>query len=298
MPDWIAPIGAAAAILLLVGAGVWAGRVVERLRNLKETADADRNAFLKRADAERDAFLKRADADRQALKETADTDRNAFQKRADAERDAFLKRADADRDEFQKRADADRQALKETADAFLKRADADRNHFQKRADADRNHFQKRADADRDAFLKRADADRAAFEKSAAEDRKRFREVVDEIREDIKRIFRRLPPVAVAERSPLGLTNLGHAISKDVEGVAWAIRTAPGLEERIRGMEAFEIQRLCFDHVAEPTSFGDAMTKAIQKCAYERGLKEEQVLRVLAIELRDKLLELAGMAVPA
>ena len=290
MPDWIAPIGAAAAILLLVGAGVWAGKVVERLRNLKETADADRQAFKETGDADRqalretaDAFLKRADADRQALKETAD---------------AFLKRADADRDAFLKRADADRQALKETADtdrnAFLKRADA----LQKKADADRDAFLKRADADRDHFQKRADADRAAFEKSAAEDRKRFREVVDEIREDIKRIFRRLPPVAVAERSPLGLTDLGQAISKDVEGVAWAIRTAPGLEERIRGMEAFEIQRLCFDHVAEPTSFGDAMTRAIQKCAYERGLKEEQVLRVLAIELRDKLLELAGMAVPA
>ncbi len=81
------------------------------------------------------------------------------------------------------------------------------------------------------------------------------------------------------------------------GVAWAIRTAPDLEERIDGLEAFEIQRFCFDHTAKPGTFDDRMTRAIQKSAYERGVREEQVVRVLAIELRDKLLELAGLEAP-
>ena len=202
MPDWLAPIGVTAAILLLVGAGAWAGRVMERLKNLRETADADRKMF----------------------KETADADRHAFQKTADTDRDTF-------------------------------------------------------------------------QKGAAEDRKRFREILDEIREDIKKIFRRLPPVEATGSSPLRLTDLGHAISTDVGGVAWAIRTAPDLEDQVEGMEAFEIQRFCFDHIAEADKFDDAMRRAILKSAYERGVREEQVLRVLAIELRDKLLALAGLEAP-
>ena len=130
-----------------------------------------------------------------------------------------------------------------------------------------------------------------------EDRKRFREVLDEIREDIKKIFRRLPPVEAAGSSPLRLTDLGHAISKDVGGVAWAIRTAPDLEDQVDGMEAFEIQRFCFDHAADSDTFDDAMKRAIQKSVYERGVREEQVVRVLAIELRDKLLEITGQGAP-
>lgn len=206
MPAWVAPVGIPTAVLALIAAGVWAGKVIERLGNLKETADEDRKSFREMAEAERQAFQRRADMDREAFQRTVDTDREA----------------------------------------------------------------------------------------AAEDRKRFRVVLDEIREDIKKIFRRLPPVEAADANPLKLTDLGHAISKDVEGVAWAIRTAPDLEGQVDGLEAFEIQRFCFDYAAESGTFDDAMTRAIQKSAYERGVREEQVVRVLAIELRDKLLELAGL----
>lgn len=68
---------------------------------------------------------------------------------------------------------------------------------------------------------------------------------------------------------------------------------PSIKDRIDGREAFEIQRLYFDYTREQNSFDDAMKRSIQKCAYERGLREEQVFRVLAIELRDKLLDMAG-----
>ena len=60
MPDWIAPVGVTAAILLLVGTGGWAGKVIERLKNLKEMADEDRQAFQKTADTDRGTFQKGA----------------------------------------------------------------------------------------------------------------------------------------------------------------------------------------------------------------------------------------------
>lgn len=132
----------------------------------------------------------------------------------------------------------------------------------------------------------------------------FRDFVKEIKADIKEIqgqireiFKRLPPVEITGLSPLGLTDFGRDISKSVGGVAWATRTAPSLKNRVKDLEAFEIQQFCFDHTAASDTFDDEMNRAIEKSAYEVGAKREQVLRVLAIELRDKLLELVGLEAP-
>ena len=187
MPDWIAPIGVPAVFLAIIAGSIWVGRIMERMSNLRETVDKDREDF--------------------------------------------------------------RELLR--------------------------------------------ADRA----SAAEDRKRFWKILDEIREDIKKIFRRLPPIEIVGVSPLRLTDLGQAISEDVKGYVWADKTAPSLKDTVNGLEAFEIQELCFEYTSKPNSFDEAMKKLIQKCAYERGLRKEQVFRVLAIELRDKLLGIVGLRVP-
>ena len=191
MPDWVAPVGIPAAILALIGAGVWAGRVIERLGNLKEAADADRKAFQK----------------------TADDDRKSFQE------------------------------------------------------------------------------------VATDDRKRIRQVLDEIRGDIKKIFLRLGRAEATGGSPLRLTDYGRELLAGINGKGWAIRLASALEERVGGMEAYEIQDFCFAYVEDDLDPSEEEQAVMRRTAYEKAARMKQVRRVLAIELRDRLLELSGLETP-
>ena len=136
------------------------------------------------------------------------------------------------------------------------------------------------------------------------DRREFRDFMKEVRADIREIrskiesiLDRLPPVPARDGSPLRLTDLGERITKTLGGRAWAQETAAVLAERAQGKQPYDIQELCTAYVREefaPTAELDAQIKA---CAYESSLKREQVLEVLAIELRDVLLELSGQPVP-
>ena len=194
MPGWIAPVGVPAAILLLIGLGVWVGGVIERIKNIRETADADRKTF----------------------KETADADRKAF---------------------------------KETADA----------------------------------------DRETFQKAITEDRKRFRTILD----DIKKIFHRLGQVETTFQSPLRLTDYGRELLAGIGGEPWATRLATTLRRKVEGMEAYEIHEFCFEYVANDLDPSDDEQVAMRRTAYEKGAEMEQIQRVLAIELRDRLLTMTN-----
>ena len=73
--------------------------------------------------------------------------------------------------------------------------------------------------------------------------------MEEIRDDIKQIFRKLPNTPVSSQSPLQLTELGKSISEKLRGKEWAKNTAPKLMDKIRGKPAYEIQEFCFSYVA-------------------------------------------------
>lgn len=119
----------------------------------------------------------------------------------------------------------------------------------------------------------------------------------EIRDDIKEILGRLAPSPLAGGSPLRLTDLGHSISTRLDGKAWASRTAQEMKERIKGMQDYEINDIAFAYINEEFKPTQEQDGQIRSCAYENALKREQVLNVLAVELRDCLLELAGMPPP-
>ncbi len=55
------------------------------------------------------------------------------------------------------------------------------------------------------------------------DRATFKEFMAKIREDIKKILRRLPPRTVEGASPLRLTELGEQVSKEIGASEWADR---------------------------------------------------------------------------
>ena len=119
----------------------------------------------------------------------------------------------------------------------------------------------------------------------------------EIREKIDKIFERLPRKVAAGDSPIRLTDLGRAVSGQLNVGAWADRHAVQWKSDFDGKQAYEIQEFCFSHVDGEDVFSDVELRAIKQNAYENGLDEEQVRRVYAIELRDRLLALNGLDAP-
>ena len=121
------------------------------------------------------------------------------------------------------------------------------------------------------------------------DREAFKKFIEEIRNDIKKILERLPASTTSGSSPLQLTELGKSISEELKAFDWAKQIAPELIRRVKGKHPYEIQEFCLDYVTREAVTED-MSKEIQTCAYENGVEKEEVLKVLAVELRDELLE--------
>ena len=120
------------------------------------------------------------------------------------------------------------------------------------------------------------------------DRASFKEFMTEVRNDIKELLRRSSHT-LAGSSPLRLTDLGKSISERLDAPALAQDLAPLLQERIEGKTPYEIQEMCFDYIRHQYNPPDEVDTLIKTCAYDNGIDRGQVVDVLAVELRDKLL---------
>ena len=119
-----------------------------------------------------------------------------------------------------------------------------------------------------------------------------REFMAEIRADIKRIFERLPPPEpVTGMSPLRLSELGRSISERLGTSSWAEELAPQLIDQVTAAGAYDIQVFAYKYVEEKFTPDPTMEATIKQCAYENGLRVEQIRGVFAIELRDQLLSM-------
>ena len=123
----------------------------------------------------------------------------------------------------------------------------------------------------------------------SEFKKHTMEFIAEIRDDIKKILDRLPPVVVSGGSPLRLTDLGKSISQTVDAAAWAERIAPDLMSRVQGKQPYEIQEVCRNYIREEFKPTEEQDDKIKACADENGIDAQKVLDVIAVELRDNLL---------
>lgn len=119
----------------------------------------------------------------------------------------------------------------------------------------------------------------------------------EIRDDIKKILRRLSAPTIKSGSPIQLTELGRSISDDLHARDWVERIAPSLTQRVKGKRPFEIQNFCFDYVKDEFEPNAAQLVQLQESAYDNAIDLDGVLDVFAIELRDKLLELVRVPTP-
>ena len=113
----------------------------------------------------------------------------------------------------------------------------------------------------------------------------------EIRTDIKKLLAAQPRNVLAGTSPLQLTDLGKEVSECVGASAWAEQVATQLIDQVKGKGAYEVQEFCMQYMRgeyEPTTERD---QSFKQCAYDHGIKLEQVLDVCAIALRDRLLHI-------
>ena len=125
---------------------------------------------------------------------------------------------------------------------------------------------------------------------------RLTDALREFMREVKTALVRTPSVVDQSESPITLTPLGEAISKQLGASDWADRTAATVTGDIRGKEPYEIQEFCFRYVVTH-EFPDERRRAIERAAYQHGLPAEQILRVLALELRDELLKRSGQEPP-
>ena len=114
--------------------------------------------------------------------------------------------------------------------------------------------------------------------------------MDEVRRDIKEILQRLPAKAVTGQSPVQLTDLGRKVSECLDAPSIVQKLASVLVTRVADKPDYEVQEICFRYVAEEYTPPAEVETAIRKCAYEHGIEQDQVMRVLGVELRDHLLQ--------
>ncbi|MCY4641429.1 MAG: hypothetical protein OXC41_01815 [Gammaproteobacteria bacterium] len=129
------------------------------------------------------------------------------------------------------------------------------------------------------------------------DRKSFNEFMDEVRKKLDKIFERLPqPSPTVGASPVKLTAYGERLSQSVRAHEWTTRLAQHLIVDTRGKAEYEIYDMCEDfiNIHYKNNFTEEEKNRIKSAAYENAGNSEQVLNVLTVELRDRLLEIHGM----
>ena len=112
------------------------------------------------------------------------------------------------------------------------------------------------------------------------------------------VFARFGVPVVVPKSPLKLTEFGKTISGEVDAPGWVERVAPDVEDRIAEKDPYEIQEFCFGYAAESERYREEERRAIRRTAFRRGLEVSEIERVLAIELRDRILKMTDQEPPA
>ena len=99
-------------------------------------------------------------------------------------------------------------------------------------------------------------------------------------------------------SPIVLTEPGEELAKEVSAKEWVDRVSGTLKEKVKDLDAYGIQDFCFEYVdKDEDQYSDEEQKVIRDSAFKRGISTYYVRQVLAIKLRDRLLEEAGLKAP-
>ena len=111
-----------------------------------------------------------------------------------------------------------------------------------------------------------------------------------VRAEIASICGQTPASTLARGSPIRLSDLGKQVSERINAKALAQTLVPALRDQADDKSsAYDVQELCFAYVKEEWPIPAETDIEIRSCAFENGLKRDQVLDVVAVELRDLLL---------
>ena len=119
--------------------------------------------------------------------------------------------------------------------------------------------------------------------------KSVKKTLETIQEDIKKIFHQLAGETSAT-SPMTLTELGKKLAKEVNADELAADIVSKLKSKIQGLNPYRVQQLCLEYVENEYDPPADVVDAIERVAYENGRQVEGVRRVIAVVVRDKLLE--------
>ena len=99
---------------------------------------------------------------------------------------------------------------------------------------------------------------------------------------------------LAPHSPLGLNDLGKKIAEELDLESLAESHTPVMKARTAKLNPYEIQQLCFEYVqndlvAELREKSPEQFKEISLMAYKHGIPREDVLQIVGVLLRDRIL---------
>ncbi|MCY4131331.1 MAG: hypothetical protein OXF39_01645 [Nitrospira sp.] len=133
------------------------------------------------------------------------------------------------------------------------------------------------------------------------DRKTFREFMEEVKNDIKELLRRLPPVTTTGESPIELTDLGKKVVTMLQPDQWIEKYASQRLPCTVSMSLYQIQKDAFEFAEQELLIQiqkDApdLVKTIENCAFHHGISVSEVMKALGVVLRDKIFVLKGLSI--
>jgi hypothetical protein len=132
-----------------------------------------------------------------------------------------------------------------------------------------------------------DSDRSTFKSS-------LESFIKEIRDDIKGILSRLPPPRLVEtNSPLGLSDFGKKVAKEMNAHKWAADLAPSLLDEVKHMAPFQIDE--FAAKCTQSKLTEYWEGVVAATAYNTGQSRDDIRVALHITLRDELLRMLKQA---
>ena len=146
------------------------------------------------------------------------------------------------------------------------------------------------------WIGKVNSDRQNFKEFMAKVREDFKEVrndIKEVRNDIKEIFARLGPNLTTKSSPTRLTEFGKTVAECVDAESITEQLAKKIQEDVKGKTNYQIQNYCEEYIRDEFEPSEETVLRFEECAFENGLKIQQINIVLALELRDRLLEMQG-----
>ncbi len=129
------------------------------------------------------------------------------------------------------------------------------------------------------------SDRGSFKKFTVA----VRDDLKDIQNDIKKMLHWQSSKTIDSQSPLRLTEIGQKVSDLLDIPAITEMLVSTLRPQVEGKQPYDIQERCFAYVRDEYEPSPELDARIKQCAYDNGLDRDEVLDVLAVVLRDKLL---------